>query len=328
MTDQPSIPKPAKDQTVGQESSVIAVLVTGLSGAGRTSALKALEDDGFEAVDNLPLSLLPTVLAPDGALREQPTRIAVGVDPRTREFGVERLIADIARLRGREELDLRVVYLDCDDEVLARRFTETRRRHPLAKDRPIVDGIAFERQLMGPLRERADAVIDTSRFNLAEFRETLLATLALGDRRRMTVTVVSFGFRGGLPREADLVFDVRFLANPHYDPALRPLDGRDAAVGTHISADPDFEPFLTRLTDLLEPLLPRYAGEGKSYLTVAVGCTGGRHRSVYTAERLAAWLKSCGTPVTLRHRDLSSDDRAQGMDGRAEGDAPPSRVVC
>lgn len=323
MTDRPQ----NATSTKGQDPSVIAVLVTGLSGAGRTSTLKALEDEGFEAVDNLPLSLLPTVLGPNGAARGQPTRIAVGIDPRTREFDVGRLTEDIARLRDRPGLDLRVVFLDCDDDVLVRRFTETRRRHPLATDRPVADGIALERHLMGPLREWADAVIDTSRFNLAEFRQALHASLALDDPRRMTVTIVSFGFRGGLPREADLVFDVRFLANPYYDSALRPLDGRDPAVGAHIAADPDFELFLTRVSGLLEPLLPRYAGEGKSYLTMAIGCTGGRHRSVYTAERLAAWLKSRGTPVTLRHRDLSNDDQSQGMERRAEGTAPACRVV-
>lgn len=306
---------------------VTAILVTGLSGAGRTSTLKALEDEGFEAVDNLPLSLLPAVLAPDGLAEDRNTRIAVGVDPRTREFGVERLIDDITRLRARDGLDVRVVYLDCDDEVLVRRFTETRRRHPLAADRPVADGIALERQLMGPLRERADVVIDTSRFNLAAFREALLASLALDDGQRMTVTVVSFGFRGGLPREADLVFDVRFLANPHYDPVLRPLDGRDPAVGAHVSADPDFAPFLERLEALLDILLPRYAREGKSYLTLAIGCTGGRHRSVYAAERLAAWLKSRGTPVTLRHRDLSYDDRSRSTGGRTEGDARSHQVT-
>ena len=276
------------------------ILVTGLSGAGRTSTLKILEDLGYEAVDNLPLGLMPALLAP----RDTAGRIAVGVDPRTRGFATEALAETITQLEVRTDVDLRVVFLDCDDDVLIRRFTETRRRHPLATDRPIADGIAIERKMLEPVRELATAVIDTSSSNLAEFRENLISSLSLAVGRAMTVTVVSFAYRSGLPREADLVFDVRFLANPHYVPELRPRDGRDAEVGAFVSKDPGFAPFFQSLTDLVGPLLPRYEREGKSYLTVAIGCTGGKHRSVHVAERLAEWLKSAGTPVTLRHRDL------------------------
>ncbi|GHD39191.1 nucleotide-binding protein [Thalassobaculum fulvum] len=296
-----------------QAGRTLVVLVTGLSGAGRTSTLKILEDEGFEAVDNLPLSLLPILLAPGrggdapagtGSVAMGATRLAVGVDLRTRGFDQRLLLDQLTALRARSDLDLRVVYLDCDDAVLIRRFTETRRRHPLATDRPVADGIRIEREVMMPLREAADVVIDTSALTLATFRQALAAALAVGGGRQMTVTVLSFAFRGGLPREADMVFDVRFLDNPHYVEELRPHDGRDPAVAAHVGRDPDFEPFLARLQALLEPLLPRYQSEGKSYLTIAVGCTGGKHRSVVTAERLAAWLKSLGTPVTLRHRDL------------------------
>lgn len=301
-----------------QTGRTLVVLVTGLSGAGRTSTLKILEDEGFEAVDNLPLSLLPILLAPSqtGETASAPgaagqatgakgaTRLAVGVDLRTRGFDQQLLIDQLAALRARADLDLRVVYLDCDDAVLIRRFTETRRRHPLATDRPVADGIRIEREVMMPLRETADVVIDTSALTLATFRQALAAALAVGGGRQMTVTVLSFAFRGGLPREADMVFDVRFLDNPHYVEELRPHDGRNPAVAAYVGRDPDFEPFLARLQALLKPLLPRYEREGKSYLTIAVGCTGGKHRSVVTAERLAAWLKSLGTPVTLRHRDL------------------------
>lgn len=276
------------------------VLVTGLSGAGRTSTLKVLEDLGYEAVDNVPLSLMPALLAP----RETAGRIAVGVDPRTRGFATDPLADTIAELKKRPDVKLRVVFLECDDDVLIRRFTETRRRHPLATDRPIADGIAIERRILEPVRELATAVIDTSSSNLAEFRENLISSLALDVGRAMTVTVVSFAFRSGLPREADLVFDVRFLANPHYVPELRPRDGRDPEVGAFVAGDPGFGPFFDSLTGLIGPLLPRYEREGKSYLTVAIGCTGGKHRSVHVAERLAEWLKSAGTPVTLRHRDL------------------------
>ncbi len=289
------------------DGRVLVVLVTGLSGAGRTTTLKVLEDEGFEAVDNLPLSLLPMLLAAGpgstaGASRA--VRLAVGVDLRTRGFDRRILLDQLAALRARPDLDFRVVYLDCDDAVLIRRFTETRRRHPLATDRPVADGIRIEREVMMPLREVADVVIDTTALTLAAFRQNLVAALAVEGARRMTVTVLSFAFRGGLPREADLVFDVRFLENPHYVDALRPRDGRDPAVAAYVDRDPDFAPFLEHLQALLHPLLPRYEREGKSYLTIAIGCTGGKHRSVTTAERLAAWLKSLGTPVTLRHRDL------------------------
>jgi len=305
----PDRPGPSAD------GPVLVVLVTGLSGAGRTSTLKVLEDEGFEAVDNLPLALLPMLLAPVRTHGEPATasRLAIGIDSRTRGFALPPLLEHVAALRARPDLDLRVLYLDCDDAVLIRRFTETRRRHPLATDRPVADGIRIERAVMSPLREAADAVIDTSTLTLATFRQALTDTLALGDGRRMTVTVLSFSYRGGLPREADLVFDVRFLDNPHYRDELRPRDGRDPAVAAHVEADPDFAPFLERLTGLLGPLLPRYEREGKSYLTIAVGCTGGKHRSVATAERLAAWLKSLGTPVTLRHRDLPGEGGTGGQ---------------
>lgn len=298
---------------------ILVVLVTGLSGAGRSSALKALEDEGFEAVDNLPLTLLPMMFAThrtEAGDRPAPpvaTRVAVGIDLRTRGFNRQALLDQLAALRQRADLDLRVVYLDCDDAVLIRRFTETRRRHPLATDRPVDDGIRIEREVMMPLREVADVVIDTSSLTLAAFHQALVGALAFHSGRRMTVTVLSFAFRGGLPREADLVFDVRFLDNPHYQDALRPKDGRDPEVAAYVERDPDFAPFLERLQALLEPLLPRYEREGKSYLTLAIGCTGGKHRSVVTAERMAAWLKSLGTPVTLRHRDLPATAGREGQ---------------
>jgi len=281
------------------------ILVTGLSGAGRSSTLATLEDAGFEAVDNLPLSLLPSLV--DAAAERRPQRIAVGVDVRTRDFGPEEFLAQLDQLRARADLETQVVYLDCEDDALIRRFTETRRRHPLATDRPIGDGIRTERQRMAPIRARADRIIDTTGLGLAAFREVLTGSLGLVAGRAMTVTVISFGFRGGLPREADLVFDVRFLRNPHYEDALRPLTGQSAEVGAYIHKDPDFSAFFDHLTALLGPLLPRYEAEGKSYLTIAIGCTGGKHRSVYTAECLAAWLKSRETPVTLRHRDIPAE---------------------
>ncbi len=279
------------------------LLITGLSGAGRGSTLKGLEDMGYEAVDNLPLSLLRRlVIGPLGPM-------AVGIDMRTRGFAVASLLDEIEMLRARDDLVPRLVFIDCDDEVLARRYTETRRRHPIAGDLPVIDGIRLERDRLSELRSLADVVIDTSRFKLADLRRVLAGYFAPGSESRLSLFVTSFSFREGLPREADLVFDVRFLDNPHYQPHLKPLTGLDAAVGDHVAADPAFRPFWDALTTLLRPLLPRYDQEGKHYLTIAVGCTGGRHRSVYVAEKLGAWLRDEGQAVTVAHRDIDLTER-------------------
>ncbi len=277
------------------------ILVTGLSGAGRSSSLKALEDIGYEAVDNLPISLLPALLAPSAALRRP---LAVGIDVRGRDFAAEPLLAEIDRLKRRNDLAVRLLFLDCDAEVLVRRFTETRRRHPIAVDRPLADGIQKERALMLPVRERADEVLDTSALIGADLRRVLWSRFQLGADRSVAVTVTSFSFRHGLPREADLVFDVRFLENPHYDPVLKPLDGRDERIADFVGADPDFAPFFASITGMLERLIPRFYREGKSYLTIAFGCTGGRHRSVLLAERLGSWLGGRGQRVEIIHRDV------------------------
>ncbi len=277
------------------------ILVTGLSGAGRSSSLKALEDIGYEAVDNLPIALLPALLAPSAAHRRP---LAVGIDVRGRDFAAEPLLAEIDRLKRRNDLAVRLLFLDCDAEVLVRRFTETRRRHPIAVDRPLADGIQKERTLMLPVRERADEVLDTSALVGADLRRVLWSRFQLGADRGVAVTVTSFSFRHGLPREADLVFDVRFLENPHYDPVLKPLDGRDERIADFVGADPDFAPFFASITGMLERLIPRFYREGKSYLTIAFGCTGGRHRSVFLAERLGSWLGGRGQRVEIIHRDV------------------------
>lgn len=277
------------------------VIVTGMSGAGKTLALKALEDLGWEAVDNLPLSLVGSLVRPGDGV---PRPLAIGVDIRTRDFGVEPLLAAIDRLMAERGLDVRLLFLDCDDDVLCRRFTETRRRHPLAADRPLLDGIRHERGLVSPLRARADVMIDTTNQPPAEFKRVLTSRFGLDGDRSLVVFVTSFAYRNGLPREADLVLDARFLANPHYVPDLRPLTGRDPAVAAYVAADPAFGNFMDSVTRLLEPLLPRFADEGKSYLTIAFGCTGGRHRSVAVAEHLAGWLRDRGGRVELRHREL------------------------
>ena len=288
------------------------LLVTGMSGAGKTSALKALEDLGYEAVDNLPLSLLDSLVFPRQRSLESPDLsrpIAIGIDIRTRDFGTETFSRELDDLRTEEEIEVRVLFLDCDDDELRRRYAETRHRHPLAVDRPVEDGIAHERRLLAGIRDSADVVIDTGGQSLGDLKRLLDGHFGLKDRPGLSVFVTSFSFRRGLPREADLVFDVRFLDNPHYDSSLRPLTGRDSRVGDFIAKDPGFAAFFENLCRLLEPLLPRYAEEGKSYLTIAVGCTGGRHRSVFTAEKLAKWLEKKGLIITLFHRELDGSQK-------------------
>jgi RNase adapter protein RapZ len=279
------------------------VLVTGMSGAGKTSALKALEDAGFEAVDNLPLSLLSSLTRTDN---DGDRPIAIGIDARTRDFGPEPFLSAIDRLKSEQSLNVSVLFLDCDDEVLRRRFTETRRRHPLAADRPVVDGIRAERSVIHALRDRADLILDTSSLSQAELRRLVQEHFALDAKSGLAVSVVSFAYRHGLPREADLVFDVRFLHNPHYVETLRPETGRHPAVQEHIRADPAFGPFVAGLEGLLLPLLPRFQTEGKSYLTIAFGCTGGKHRSVFLAELVSGWLREGGWAATTIHRELAA----------------------
>ena len=282
------------------------VLVTGMSGAGHSTALKILEDMGYEAIDNLPLNLL------DAALSEADSTlpIAIGTDIRARHFVAATVIDHFERLTARAELAVTLVFLDCQDGVLIRRFAETRRRHPLAHERGVAEGIAAERQLVAPLRERADLAVDTSHLSPGDLNRILSGHLGLEQDSGMAIFVTSFSYRHGLPREADFVLDVRFLANPHYLPALRPFDGLDPKVADHVQADPEFGGFFTRVTAMLEPLLPRFEQEGKSYLTIAVGCTGGRHRSVVVAERLAAWLREQGRCVNVAHRDVGTGQQA------------------
>jgi len=302
-TDDRRPPAPPRDRA----RPLGVLLVTGMSGAGKTSALKALEDLGYEAVDNLPLSLLGNLVLPsqrtfDVHAFRRP--LAIGIDIRTRDFAAETFARELDRLRTVDEISVRVLFLDCDDDELARRYVETRHRHPLAIDRPLPDGIAHERQLLAATRECSDIVIDTSHLPLGNLKRLLEGHFGLGDKPALSVFITSFAFRRGIPREADLVFDVRFLTNPHYDPALRPLTGRDAEVADFIAGDGDFAAFFGNLCRLLGPLLPRYAAEGKSYLTIAIGCTGGRHRSVFVAERLAKWLDGQGIGFHLSHREL------------------------
>jgi UPF0042 nucleotide-binding protein len=277
------------------------VLLTGMSGAGHSTALGWLEDMGFEAVDNLPLDLVRLLLKP-GELPERP--LAISIDSRTRGFSADSAIELIDELAARPDLDVTALFIDCEEATLQQRFTETRRRHPLATDRPVLDGIVRERALLEPLRRRADMLIDTSELSVHDLRRILQAQFGVENAQGFHLNVMSFSYRRGLPREADLVFDVRFLANPHYDPELRPMTGQSDAVKKAVEADPDFPGFFETLTRLLHPLLPRYRLEGKSYLTLAAGCTGGKHRSVVVAEKLADWLRTQQYEVTLTHRDI------------------------
>ena len=284
------------------------VLVTGLSGAGKASILRALEDMGYDAVDNPPLSMVETLVSRS----ERP--LAIGLDARTRGFDAPHVIETLDRLRANPDLRTQLVYAWAEAPVLIRRFTETRRRHPLAPESPVSDGIAAETAITLPLREVADVVLDTSDLPLAALRRAVEARFGLKsgpDDRHMTVALMSFAFPAGLPREADMVFDARFLRNPHYDPILRPGTGLDADVAAYVEADPDFERFFAAILDMLQLVLPRFVQESKKYATIAVGCTGGRHRSVRIVERLAETLQQAASPnedtgwrVTKVHREL------------------------
>jgi len=283
------------------------LLVTGMLGAGKTTALRELEDLGWEAIDNFPIRLLPRLIGHDGERGDgEPTRLAIGFDSRTRGFSPERIIERVKQLSGRKDLEVTTLFLDCSTAELQRRFDETRRRHHLAQDAPVDTGILAERELLAPLRRWADILIDTSRFAAKELQQVIRQHFGGDTNGQMTVTVSSFGFARGVPPAADLVFDMRFLDNPHWVPELRELTGLDQPVGAHIERDEGFAESFPRIRDLLLELLPRYAAQGKSYVNIAVGCTGGRHRSVYAAEKIAAALREAGFSPTVLHRNLGS----------------------
>ncbi len=287
------------------------VLVTGLSGAGKTTALRVLEDLGWEAIDNFPIRLLERLIGADTANRaetegEPRPPLAVGFDSRTRGFVPSEIIARWKKLSARTDLDLTTLFLDCTSAELERRYNETRRRHPLAQGRPVIEGIKAERELLEPLRRWAEAVIDTSALTSSDLQQAIRDRFAESGSDAMTVSVASFGFARGMPPLADLVFDMRFLDNPHWDPELRPLTGLDPAVSAHIRKDPAWTEAFERIRDLVLMLLPRYAAQGKTYVTIAFGCTGGKHRSVHTAEAIAGALRESGFSPTVVHRNLGS----------------------
>ena len=279
------------------------VVITGLSGSGKGSVLKAFEDLGFYCVDNLPLDLIPKFADLCHEPGSHIQRAAVVVDIREGDV-LSRLPSTYQGLH-RKGLKLSLVFLEASDKILMRRFEETRRPHPLGRDLPVREGIRLERMLLKPMRQIADAVIDTSRMNVHELREFVQIRFGgLKTRRSLLISVVSFGYRHGVPPDADLVFDVRFLPNPNYVASLKNKNGRDRIVQRFMDKYPQTKEFEVRLMDLILYLLPHYIREGKSYLTVAVGCTGGRHRSVALGERIADELENEGSKTKLVHRDI------------------------
>ncbi len=276
------------------------VLVTGPAGAGRSSAVRVLEDLGYEAIDNLPISLIPRLLEgqPRGGA------LALGIDSRNREFDPPHLLDLMAQLDARPDVAHEVLYLDCKPEVLLRRYSETRRRHPLAPSESPEEGIRRDFDLLAGIRDRADVLIDTSDLSIHDLREELARLFALEATARLGVSLQSFSYKRGLPHGLDMVFDCRFLNNPHWEPELRPLDGRDAAVVAHVEADPRFEEFHNRVRGLVEMLLPAFVEEGKSHLSIGFGCTGGKHRSVALTERFGKELAGAGWRVSIRHREI------------------------
>ena len=281
------------------------VILTGVSGSGKSTALRALEDVGFYCVDNLPIIIVEKLLELSGHTAGEVSRIALGVDAREGRFLAEapRVIGEL-REKGAQ---VEVLFLDSSDETLIRRYSETRRRHPLAGEGTVADGIAAERRALSDLKALADEIIDTTTLNVHELKRFVTRRFVGAENTKLGVTVVSFGFRFGIPTHADLVLDVRFLPNPYFIPELKPFPGTDERVSGFVLAQPDARAFLERVVDLLAFLLPRYRGEGKSYLTIAIGCTGGKHRSVALASALAERLSSSGQPVRLWHRDMEKE---------------------
>jgi UPF0042 nucleotide-binding protein len=289
------------------------VLVTGLSGGGKSTVLRELEDLGYEAVDNPPLPML------DDMVSRSDRHLAIGVDARTRGFDADLVLRAMDRLRANPALRPDLVFTWADETTLLRRYTETRRRHPLAPQGRVLDGIVREELLLAPLREGADLVIDTSGLPLASLRRLTDRYFGAGSdahENRLVVSLISFAYKFGLPREADLVFDARFLRNPHYDPMLQSRTGLEAQVGAFIEADPDFATFFAKMAGLIDMLLPRFVQEGKKYAAITIGCSGGRHRSVYLVEKLADHLAcriatsgetGLGWRLHVTHRELARD---------------------
>ena len=294
------------------------LIVTGLAGAGKTTALKVLEDLGWEVVDNLPVSLLDDLILAPRSRGSAERPLAVGLDSRSRGFRPASLVRALKQMREEKVRDISVLFLDCAGTELERRFSESRRRHPLADDRPVADGIARERELLDPLRRWAEHVVDSTNYSSNDLQHEIRRRFSIGELSEAVLTVMSFGFSRGLPRNADLVFDMRFLNNPHWVPGLKPKTGLDPDVAAYVAADPAYAEIVGQIETLLLTAFPRYAHEGKSYITIGIGCTGGRHRSVHVAERIAATLRRHGHNPLVMHRNLDSTPQ-DGLEG-----APPT----
>lgn len=282
------------------------VLVTGPSGAGRSTAVNVLEDLGFEVIDNLPLSLLPRLL--DGPPIARP--LALGLDVRNRDFSVNALLDLIRQLTANPKVDAEVLYLDASTDILLRRYSETRRRHPLAPSEAPELGIGREVDLLAPVRAQATVLIDTSDLSPHDLRAELQAWFAPDSSGSMAVSLQSFSYKRGVPRGVDMVFDCRFLRNPHWEPTLRALDGQDESVQAYIAKDPMYERFFESVVDMVTVLLPAFKDEGKTHLTIGFGCTGGQHRSVAMTQKLANTLAKAGWQVSIRHRELERRARS------------------
>ncbi len=308
------------------------LLVTGLSGAGKSTALNQLEDLGWETVDNLPIRLVGRLLKTPPAEGQQrlDVPLALGFDSRTRGFAPEELVAQVKKLQKAQDVTISTLFLDCQGAELGRRFAETRRPHPLALDRPAADGIAQERSIMEPLRRWADMVIDTTGLAVNDLKTLVRERFEEVQSRGTTLSVTSFGFSRGVPHNADLIFDLRFLRNPHWIDKLRPLTGLDAAVCDYVRADSDFDEAFAKIRDLVLFLLPRYESEGKAYVNIAFGCTGGRHRSVCFAESFADMLSAEGYAPSIGHRNLGSrpmDSLENFRDGDLSGSSPQEETI-
>ena len=295
------------NRTTSSEPQKI-LLVTGVSGAGKTTVLKTLEDLGWEAVDNFPINLASQLLKIPASGGEDGPNIplALGFDSRTRGFDAEALIRQIKHLQNQPKLNILTLFLDCAGVEIERRYAETRRRHPMAQDRPAMDGIAIDRTLMEPFQRWAENVIDTSKLSAHDLQQVIRERYTSEKSPHSTITVTSFGYSRGVPHNADLVFDLRFLRNPHWDSLLRPLTGLDASVSEYVAADPEYDEAMQKIRELLRFLLPLYDAQGKAYVNIAFGCTGGRHRSVHVAEKFGNWLREDGFALTVSHRNLTS----------------------
>ncbi|GGG66722.1 hypothetical protein GCM10011415_11980 [Salipiger pallidus] len=306
-------PSHMNDQRTGSQR---VVLVTGPSGAGRSTAINALEDIGFEAIDNIPLSLIPRLI--EGGALDRP--VALGIDIRNRDFSVSGLLDLHRGLGAQPQLEVQLLYVDCSPDVLARRYSETRRRHPMAPDESYTQGIARELELLGDARSSADLLIDTSELSPHDLRAQLETWFADATGQRMAISLHSFSYKRGIPQGLDWVFDCRFLDNPHWEPALRGLTGLDAPVTEYIGKDTRFAPFIAKLTELALFVLPACKDEGKAHLSFGFGCTGGQHRSVAVTETVSAALAEQGWQVSSRHRELERRGlSAHARDGKGTG---------